>query len=65
MDQIDEFVRSKSTPGVTVKTIAKHFKLKRRKVSGYLKHSGKFEKIDPLSCGSNRTHSTSWRFSVL
>ena len=64
MDKINEYVQAKATPGVSVKKIAKHFGMKRRKVQGYLKHSGKFEKVDPVAMGSNKSKSSSWKMSL-
>lgn len=61
MYTIDEFVQTKATPAVSVRTIAKKLGIKRRKVRGYLKNSGKFEIVDPLDGGSNKQHSNSWK----
>ena len=64
MDKINEYVQAKATPGVSVKNIAKHFRMERRTVQGYIKPSGKFKKVYPVTMGSNKSKSSSWKMSL-
>lgn len=59
--EIDNFILSRSPNSVSVRKIAKVLKIKRRKVSGYIKKSGKFVNVDPLMNGSNKATSTCWK----
>ena len=62
--QIDEFMKTKSPQGVSVKTISRKLGLKRRSVIWYINSSGNFLKVDPIELGSNKTTVNVWKKSL-
>ncbi len=56
---MDSFIKEKGT--VSVRTIAKHFKMKRSKVNGYLKRNSDFVKVTPDEVGSGKQSVNVWK----
>ena len=58
MDKIEEFIGSRN---VSVRTIAKHFKMKRNHVNRYLKLNDNLVKVDPVEVGSGKVSVNVWK----
>ena len=56
---MDSFIKEKGA--VSVRTIAKHFKMKRSKVNSYLKRNSDFIKVKPVEVGSGKHFVNVWR----
>lgn len=58
---MDSFVQERSVSGVSVRKIAKHFKVKRSKVNRYLENNPKFYKVNPVDVGSGKVSVNVWK----
>ena len=52
---------SKGNPPMTVRTISKQLDIKLNAVYGVLQMSSKFEKVDPMECGSGKVSLSAYR----
>ena len=58
---MDSFIKEKGI--VSVRTLSKHFKIKRRKVNSYLKKNTEIVKVSPIEVGSGKKSVNAWKYN--